>query len=218
MSEHQDFCGSRTELCEKCNRYVMMRDLQKHKTSCLDDTVLPCEFCGAMISYDRLDSHQLQCMTESQTLRGDIPLLVEGEDGLFHEIAMEKATRSTSSHDRAGSGNDSATGSNEEITDKEGNSDNSIVALPCEICGELCPSDRLMEHQEGCGQESEDYGNQEDPQELNFRFNSHPNRGMDNYYDGLFSERIPRVFESLIQQGVLSDLGDRMWPFNIMRN
>ena len=25
--------------------------------------------------------------------------------------------------------------------------DNSIVALPCEICGELCPSDKLMEHQ-----------------------------------------------------------------------
>ena len=26
--------------------------------------------------------------------------------------------------------------------------DNSIVALPCEICGELCPPDKLMEHQE----------------------------------------------------------------------
>ena len=89
MSEHQDFCGSRTELCEKCNRYVMMRDLQKHETSCLDYTVLPCEFCGALISYDRLDSHQLQCMTESQTLRGDIPLLVEGEDGLFREIVTD---------------------------------------------------------------------------------------------------------------------------------
>ena len=157
-------------------------------------------------------------MTESQTLRGDIPLLVEGEDGLFREIAMEKATRSTSSHDRTGSGNDSATGSNEETTDKEGNSDNSIVALPCEICGELCPSDRLMEHQEGCGQEGEDYENQEESRELNFRFDSHPYRGMDYYYDELFSEGIPRVFESLIQQRMLSDLGDRMWPFNIMRN
>ena len=218
MSKHQDFCGSRTELCEKCNRYVMMRDLQKHETSCLDYTVLPCEFCGALISYDRLDSHQLQCITESQTLRGDIPLLVEGEDGLFREIAMEKATRSTSSHDRTGSGNDSATGSNEETTDKEGNSDNSIVALPCEICGELCPSDRLMEHQERCGRESEDDENHEEPQELNFRFNSYQYTGMDNYYDGLFSEGIPRVFESIIQQRVLSDLGDRMWPFNIMRN
>ena len=32
---------------------------------------------------------------------------------------------------------------------------NSTVALPCEICGELCPSDRLMKRQEGCSQESE---------------------------------------------------------------
>ena len=101
---------------------------------------------------------------------------------------------------------------------KEGNSENTIVALPCEICGELCPSDRLMEHQERSGQESDDDENQEEPRELNFRFDSHPYRGMENYSDGLFSEGIPRVFESLIQQRVLSDLGDGMWPFNIMRN
>ncbi|KAJ7379764.1 hypothetical protein OS493_012510 [Desmophyllum pertusum] len=30
---------------------------------------------------------------------------------------------------------------------------NSTVALPCEICGELCPSDRLMQHQDECSQE-----------------------------------------------------------------
>ena len=75
-----------------------------------------------------------------------------------------------------------------------------------------------MEHQERCGRESEDDENHEEPQELNFRFNSYQYTGMDNYYDGLFSEGIPRVFESIIQQRVLSDLGDRMWPFNIMRN
>ena len=80
---------------------------------------------------------------------------------------------------------------------KEGNSDNTIVALPCEICGELCPSDRLMEHQERSGQESDDDENQEEPRELNFRFDSHPYRGVENYSDGLFSEGIPRVFESL---------------------
>lgn len=219
MLEHQDFCGSRTELCEKCNRYVMMNDLQKHETCCLDYTVLPCELCGALISYDRLDSHQLQCMNESQTLRGDIPLLVEGEDGLFREVAMDAMeTEAMSNHDRTGSGNDSATGSNEETIAKKGHSDNSIVALPCEICGELCPSDRLMEHQERCGQESDNDGNQEEPRELNFRFDSNPYSGMDNYDDGLFPEGIHRVFGSLIQQRLLSDLGDRMWPFNIMRN
>ena len=158
-------------------------------------------------------------MNESQTLRGDIPLLVEGEDGLFREVAMDAMeTEAMSNHDRTGSGNDSATGSNEETIAKKGHSDNSIVALPCEICGELCPSDRLMEHQERCGQESDNDGNQEEPRELNFRFDSNPYSGMDNYDDGLFPEGIHRVFGSLIQQRLLSDLGDRMWPFNIMRN
>ena len=33
--------------------------------------------------------------------------------------------------------------------------DNSIVSLLCEICDELRPSDRLMEHQEQCIQERE---------------------------------------------------------------
>ena len=74
-----------------------------------------------------------------------------------------------------------------------------------------------MKHQEGCGRESKDDENQEEPRELNFRFDSHPYRGVEDYSDGLFSEGIPRVFESVIQQRVLSDHGDRMWPFNIMR-
>lgn len=30
-----------------------------------------------------------------------------------------------------------------------------IVALPCEICDELCPSDKLMEHQRNCQKERE---------------------------------------------------------------
>ena len=33
--------------------------------------------------------------------------------------------------------------------------DDSIVSLLCEICNELRPSDRLMEHQEQCIQERE---------------------------------------------------------------
>ena len=31
----------------------------------------------------------------------------------------------------------------------------SIIALPCEVCGELCPSDKLMEHQIECQREQE---------------------------------------------------------------
>ena len=33
--------------------------------------------------------------------------------------------------------------------------DNSIVSLLCEICDEMCPSDKLTEHHEQCIQERE---------------------------------------------------------------
>ena len=33
-----------------------------------------------------------------------------------------------------------------------------IIALPCEVCNELCPSDKLMEHQIECQKEQENTG------------------------------------------------------------
>ena len=30
MSEHQEFCGTRTEICRKCSRYVLVRDFMDH--------------------------------------------------------------------------------------------------------------------------------------------------------------------------------------------
>lgn len=30
MKSHKDFCGSRTQLCEKCNKYVLHKDLEDH--------------------------------------------------------------------------------------------------------------------------------------------------------------------------------------------
>ncbi len=30
IAEHKDFCGSRTELCAKCNRYIQLKDLDVH--------------------------------------------------------------------------------------------------------------------------------------------------------------------------------------------
>ena len=30
FAEHENFCGSRTELCQLCNKYVKLRDLERH--------------------------------------------------------------------------------------------------------------------------------------------------------------------------------------------
>jgi len=33
LTEHHEFCGSRTDLCNKCQQYIMYKDMQKHEDS-----------------------------------------------------------------------------------------------------------------------------------------------------------------------------------------
>lgn len=230
MTEHEEFCGSRTEFCQKCSRYVLIKDLQNHEKSCDGDSTrnaaLPCEFCGAMIPSDRLDTHQRQCLVEIQGPLDDIPLLVEGTDGLFREIgASSVKVENNHEGNQTGSGNNYFTHSvsHEISTDVEGE-ENSIAALPCEICGELCPSDRLMQHQEECIQENESDHEQEfstsgrrESDESHFCFVS--GREMDNFFDTFTAERSTHdVLENLLQESLFRDLEGRMWPFELMRN
>ena len=32
VSEHENYCGSRTEQCPECNDYVMLKDWEKHQS------------------------------------------------------------------------------------------------------------------------------------------------------------------------------------------
>ena len=219
MPEHQEFCGSRTEWCHKCSRYILIRDLRNHEKSCDGGAsqkcaaTLPCEFCGSLIPLENLDVHQRQCLEESQDVQ--IPLLVEGDDGFFQEIAATKR-RNSDVHD-------STDAPSEAQAER-----NIIVALPCEICGELCPSDRLMKHQEECSQESENTvdptasGTEENLYGSNlphFRFSSaqrnSPNRGsLEDPFDDFTFQGSPYY----ILANVFRDLGERRWPFEMMRN
>ena len=143
-----------------CSRYILIRDLRYREKSCDGGAsqkcaTLPCEFCGSSFPLEILDVHQRQCLEESQG--SQVPLLVEGDEGFFQEIA---ATRGKNSDDHERLLNDrvysnSVSHDRTEAPSEAQAEGNSIVALPCEICGELCPSDRLMKHQEECSQESE---------------------------------------------------------------
>ena len=87
-----------------------------------------------------LDAHQRECQHLEETEDSQIPLVLEDIDGVFREmVRTPDYFTSSDSHDNI-------------ETESE---DNSIVALPCEICGELCPSDKLIEHQEKCIRERE---------------------------------------------------------------
>ncbi|KAJ7352925.1 hypothetical protein OS493_032864 [Desmophyllum pertusum] len=101
---------------------------------------LPCEFCCSPIRPDKLVAHQRQCLMARQGLQA--PLIVEGVDGLFREIVAGAAR--TGSHESAPTRG--AIGTHDHFSrvtrrdsDEAQAERNSIVALPCEICGELCP-------------------------------------------------------------------------------
>ena len=233
MPEHQEFCGSRTEWCNKCCRYILIRDLRDHEKSCDGGArqnlglkcaaTLPCEFCGSSIPLENLDAHQRQCLEESQDPQ--IPLLVEDDHGFFQEIAATRG-RNSDNHDHIYS-NSVSHDSTEAASDAQAEG-NSIVALPCEICGELCPSDRLMKHQEECSQESE---NTVDPTAsgrgenlygsnlAHFRFsgaqrNSSNRDNLEDSFDDFTFHGSPYY----ILANVFRDLGERRWPFEMMRN
>jgi len=136
----------------------LIRDLRNHEKSCYGGAsqkcaTLPCEFCGSSFPLEILDVHQRQCLEESQGFQ--IPLLVEGDDGLFQEITATRG-KISDDHERLDRvySNSVSRDSTEAPSERQADG-NSIVALPCKICGELCPSDRLIKHQEECSQESE---------------------------------------------------------------
>lgn len=221
MTEHEEFCGSRTEFCHKCSRYILIRDLQNHENSCdrgaSDRSVsLPCEFCGSLIQPDELDAHQRQCQSLDETEDLQIPLLVEDVDGVFREMVRTPAHFSSSvSHDGI----------------ENQDEDNSIVAVPCEICGELCPSDRLMEHQGKCIQERESDQGSRTPSESEepmyrddlpyFRFSR-----LQQNRPNSWAEDDSHSFQNFAMHGspydllanVFRDLEERRWPFEMMRN
>lgn len=87
MMKHEPVCGSRTELCEKCKKYVLFRDKLAHDTSICATTnndsskniftkqelknlirptsslnIFPCEFCNEQfIGFQELIKHQVLC-------------------------------------------------------------------------------------------------------------------------------------------------------------
>lgn len=225
MREHQEFCGSRTEFCHECSRYVLVRDFVNHESACdggsndrrLDLPVsLPCEFCGSLMQLDELDAHQRDCQRLEETEDLQIPLVVEDVDGVFREVVRTP---------------DHFTSSDTDDDIETESEDNSIVALPCEICGELWPSDRLMEHQEQCIQEREGVQGSRTASESEEPLHGSdlPHFRFSRLHQNLFNnggEGDSFTFTNFTMEGarydllanVFRDMEDPRWPFEMMRN
>ena len=150
---------------------------------------------------DELDAHQCECQRLGETEDSQIPLFVDYIDGVFREIVRTHDNIETESED------------------------NSTVSLLCEICDELRPSDKLMEHQEQCIQEREGvlfwFSLRKRSDLSHFRFS--------RLHENLLNkgrEDDPFTFANFTMEGVpydlmanvFRDLEDRRWPLKMMRN
>ncbi|KAM7139564.1 XIAP-associated factor 1 isoform 3-T3 [Macrochelys suwanniensis] len=69
LQRHLEACGSRTELCWECNKYIMYKDLDKHKDVCQNDKKLPsnglsdnlCQQCNKCFPDDQYLQHLNEC-------------------------------------------------------------------------------------------------------------------------------------------------------------
>lgn len=213
MAEHEKFCGSRTEMCSRCSSYVLIKHFKSHEKSCNgpSNCLLPCEFCGAMMPLDQLATHQRHCMVEKEGAQRkcNVPLLVEEADGSFSETEIQSGSRENDFPPP--DPNKGNIGTNREET---------IVALPCEICGELCPSDRLMKHQEECVLQSESdihevlsTSGRPASDESDFRLLREQRNRIGYYFDHFTAEgSLHKILENHLQNP-FGDLDERMWRY-----
>ncbi|PWA20504.1 hypothetical protein CCH79_00003509, partial [Gambusia affinis] len=111
LEEHTVVCGSRTELCKDCGRYIKLSDQSEHSSTCsaaegedstqtlssaLDKTEnrVSCRNCGRSFLEKEIDHHeQLRCYQESKLLYEEIDTKEEtwaDKDDLFKQQSQDQ--------------------------------------------------------------------------------------------------------------------------------
>ncbi|XP_043974696.1 XIAP-associated factor 1 isoform X3 [Gambusia affinis] len=110
LEEHTVVCGSRTELCKDCSRYIKLSDQSEHSSTCsaaegedLTQTLssaldkknrVSCRNCGRSFLEKEIDHHeQLRCYQESKLLYEEIDTKEEtwaDKDDLFKQQSQDQ--------------------------------------------------------------------------------------------------------------------------------
>ncbi|GFT58929.1 TRAF-type zinc finger domain-containing protein 1 [Nephila pilipes] len=66
FKDHVVSCGSRTEKCEKCNKYVLLKDKEMHPPFCkmVSKNQGNCRYCRASVSWIDMNVHEAACALE----------------------------------------------------------------------------------------------------------------------------------------------------------
>ncbi|XP_027855529.1 XIAP-associated factor 1 [Xiphophorus couchianus] len=110
LEGHTVVCGSRTELCKDCGRYVKLSDQSEHSSTCsaaegedstqtlssaLDKTEnrVNCRNCGRSFLEKEIDHHKLECYQESQLFYEEVDTKEEkweDKDDLFKQQSQDQ--------------------------------------------------------------------------------------------------------------------------------
>ena len=168
-SDHENYCGSKTAICKSCGDHVIVKDFDYHRKFCEgNNTTLPCEFCKMLVQAHELVWHQRKCLQQGGLIDTNFMRKEYNGEGLRQStnnpngnrgsVLFETQERDEIKEERAKEEFDEADQRVDRVSETRAKAVREsiiIVALPCEICGELCPSDKLMDHQIECQRERE---------------------------------------------------------------
>ncbi|GBN22351.1 TRAF-type zinc finger domain-containing protein 1 [Araneus ventricosus] len=178
LLEHSAACGSRTEQCSRCNKYVVIKDLENHHTNCLrrELEAVPCEYCDLQIDWNEMMEHTAMCGTRTERCflcNGRV--MVKDRD--THFITCGKTlnfNESITCDCCGGSFNNRSIQRHIEFCRSRSEKCNECnhyiqrqdmglhltmceqkkqlrLEIPCQYCGELFPSDFVEDHADICG-------------------------------------------------------------------
>lgn len=179
LQRHLEACGSRTELCWECNRYIMYKDLDKHKDVCqngskpanngLSDNL--CQQCNKCFPDDQYLQHLNECSplsklaeilaTQSVTTSQPLPLpsLVrssprENAAAAWQDVRPKRKEKDLSSASRPSlkplkNKKSASRSAFTSVLDPEDSMTYDVLAA-CSQCNILLPGPTLRKHETKC--------------------------------------------------------------------
>ncbi|XP_055941486.1 uncharacterized protein LOC129971596 isoform X2 [Argiope bruennichi] len=127
LKDHTDRCGSRTQKCEKCEKFIPLKNMEAHSDICGGKKDLkpkyPCKFCEELFPSDFLEEHANRCGSRTQKCKMCGKFILLKNMDAHSDMCLNKKDLKPQ--------------------------------YPCKFCEDLFPSDFLEEHANRCGSQTE---------------------------------------------------------------
>jgi len=173
LGEHEDYCGSRTEKCEVCGEYIMLKNFDSHnKNDCKPkNQVTATSYTSARRSSTVSSIYSssrwtagLYGSSSSSTVNEPAETPSSYSRPSILSAANNSSSASVSSYSRTSASNSSYassktnassdaaaySASTSSSTTNNQSNDDEVVMIPCENCDKLISATKLLSHQASC--------------------------------------------------------------------